>query len=78
MTYRLTAEGQACSPIPGVPWRDLTDDEFAAISAAYDAGFPPDQAGSLRRFFERDPGDKSETSERRPRRPSSRGDALAE
>lgn len=52
MPYVLNDEGKRWQPIAGVPWRDMTDEEFADVSAAYDAQFSPDQAGSLRRFFD--------------------------
>ena len=46
MAWRLTERGQRCEPIPGVPWRDMTDEEFAAAAAETDAQFP-DQPGAL-------------------------------
>lgn len=50
--WKLKTEAAQWEPISGVPWRDMTDDEFAAIEAEYDARFSPDQKGSLRRWFE--------------------------
>ena len=52
--WRLKPEAAGWSPIPGVPWRAMSDKEYAAVSAAYDARFSPDQAGSLERWFERE------------------------
>ena len=51
--YKLKREAANYEPIAGVPWRDLTDAEFAAVSAEYDARFSADQHGSLARWFER-------------------------
>jgi hypothetical protein len=28
MTWKLTLAAQEMEPLPGVPWRDMTDDEF--------------------------------------------------
>lgn len=52
MTWHLTAKGKAVSPIPEIPWRDLTDAEFEAASRLMDEQFPGDP-GSLKRsgFF---------------------------
>jgi hypothetical protein len=52
---RLKDEARNWEPIAGVPWRDMPDEEFAAVSAEYDAHFAPDQAGSLARWFEHVP-----------------------
>lgn len=49
--WKLRAEAERWEPLAGVPWRDMPDAEFAAVSAAYDAGFSPEQAGSLERWF---------------------------
>lgn len=51
MTYRLKFEARNFEGVPGVPWRDLTDEEFAAASAQIDAQFP-DQPGALARWFD--------------------------
>lgn len=48
--YKLTPEANNWEPIPGIPWRDLSDEEYAEVSAEYDARFP-DQPGSLKRWF---------------------------
>jgi hypothetical protein len=50
--WRLTETGLRVEPIPGIPWRSMTDEEFAAAEAEIDARFP-DQPGALRRspFF---------------------------
>ena len=52
--WKLTARAQRAEPIHGVPWRDLTDEEFKAASALMDERFPGDP-GSLERsgFFEK-------------------------
>lgn len=34
MTYRLTAYGKSRRNLPGVPWRDLSAEEYAAACAA--------------------------------------------
>jgi len=53
VTWILTDTGKRCEPIPGVPWRDMSDVEFAEAETEMDARFP-EQLGSLRRspFFE--------------------------
>lgn len=35
MTWRLTAFGETRLALPGVPWRDLSDEEFAAACERY-------------------------------------------
>ena len=40
------------APAGIAPWRELTDEEFSALEAEYDAQFSPDQAGALREWFE--------------------------
>jgi hypothetical protein len=35
--------------IPGVPPRDMEDEEFEAVCEEYDRGFSDDQKGSLKR-----------------------------
>ena len=52
--YKLKEEARNWEPIPEVPWRDLTDDEYEAVSAHYDVQFP-DQPGSLKRWFQHVP-----------------------
>jgi hypothetical protein len=49
--YKLKAEALKWEPIPGIPWRDMEDEEYKAVCAAYDTNFP-DQPGSLRRWFD--------------------------
>ena len=34
MSWRLTEWGKTRMPLPGIPWRDMTDEEFAAASSA--------------------------------------------
>lgn len=48
--YALRREALSWEPIAGVPWRDMSDEEFAAVEAAYDAQFA--EKGALSRFFE--------------------------
>ncbi len=48
--------------IAGVPLEDMSDEEFAAREAWYDAQFTPEQAGSLRRC-----GLYEQLTEKRPR-----------
>lgn len=53
MTYKPNALAEASTPPPGVgPWREMSDEEFAAVEATYDAQFAA--AGTLRRFFDHD------------------------
>lgn len=35
MTWKLTEWAKTRSGVFGVPWRDLSDDEFAAVEARY-------------------------------------------
>ena len=35
MSWKLTAYGATRLPLTGVPWRDMTDEEFAAAEARY-------------------------------------------
>lgn len=35
MTWNLTAWGRSRLPLTGVPWRELTDEEFAAAEILY-------------------------------------------
>ena len=53
MAWKLTDVGKRCEPIPGIPWGDMDDAEFAGAEKAIDARFP-DQKGALRRspYFE--------------------------
>ena len=48
--WKLKAEAAHWEPLPGVPWRDLTDSEFQEVSESYDKQFL-DQPGSLLRWF---------------------------
>jgi len=59
--YKLTDEAKNVEPIPGVPWRDMDDAEFKAVSAEYDKQFP-DQPGSLKRWFEHSKDQKKAVS----------------
>lgn len=38
MTWKLTAWAKTRLPVTGVPWRDLSDEEFAAASAEFAGG----------------------------------------
>jgi len=38
MTWKLTTYGKTCLGVPGVPWRDLTDEEFAEAEALFEPG----------------------------------------
>lgn len=51
MTWRLKEEAKAWQPIPGVPWEDMTDEQFDAVCAEYDGQFPSEPR-SLERWFE--------------------------
>ena len=49
-------ETQDWEPLPGVgPWREVPDDEFAALEADHDARYSEDQKGALRRWFDHVP-----------------------
>lgn len=61
--YKLIDDAKEWEPLPGIPWRDLSDDEFAEVSAEYDKQFP-DQPGSLLRWFHY-AGPEPKTSEAR-------------
>lgn len=50
MSWKLKEEAKSWEPIAGCPWRDMTDEEFDAVCAEYDKGFP-DQPRSLERWF---------------------------
>jgi hypothetical protein len=50
MTWKLKKEAENWQPIPGVPWQDMTDDEYKAVSAEYDKQY--DEKGSLKKYFE--------------------------
>lgn len=54
MAWNLTAKGLRVEPIAGIPWRELSDEEFEAAEAEMDSRFP-DQPGCLRAsgFFEK-------------------------
>lgn len=60
MTWKLTAWGQTRMPLPGVPWGDMTDEEFATAAERY-----PELAE--RGYFEHD--------DEAPERPARRGRA---
>lgn len=34
MTWKLTEWGKTRMPLPGIPWRDMTDEEFATACAS--------------------------------------------
>lgn len=38
MTWKLTTYGKTRLGVTGVPWRDLSDDEFAAAEALFEPG----------------------------------------
>ncbi len=38
MTWKLTTYGKTRAGVPGVPWRDLSDEEFAAAEALFEPG----------------------------------------
>lgn len=35
MVWKLTKEAQGFEPIPGVPWREMTDEEFRDVAKEY-------------------------------------------
>lgn len=52
--YKLTERGQRAEPIHGIPWRDLSDAEFAAATKLQDERFPDDKGSLARsRLFEK-------------------------
>ncbi len=50
MTYHLKDEAKDFEGIAGVPWRDMSDNEFKEVSARYDEQHPS-APGSLERWF---------------------------
>ncbi len=36
--WKLTCWAKTRDPLPGVPWRDMTDEEFAAVEALFPEG----------------------------------------
>jgi hypothetical protein len=38
MTWKLTPWGKTRSGVTGIPWRDLSDEEFAAAEAMFEPG----------------------------------------
>ena len=66
MSYRPTKETEQWEAPPGLgPWREITDEEYARLEAAYD--------GDLSRWYERIPDrSASGTSESRPPRARAR------
>lgn len=72
MTWVPRPETANLEPIEGVgPWREIADEEFAAIEAEYDARFSPEQAGSLRTRF--DHADELKTKKKAPATPAAEG-----
>lgn len=57
MSWNLTEKGKSVEGIPGIPWRDLTDEEFKAAESFMDSQFP-DQKGALKKsgFFQQEKG----------------------
>ena len=55
--WKLTQFGRTRSPLSGVPWRDLSDEEFAAVEAAHptirDRGYFEEVVSHRRRAEER-------------------------
>jgi hypothetical protein len=49
MTWTLPAWGRTRRPVTGVPWRDLSDEEFAAAEALFGEGVLRSRA-----YFERE------------------------
>ena len=49
--WKLKDEAKPWQGIAGIPWRDMDDSEFKAVSDAYDLQFA-DQPHSLKRWFE--------------------------
>lgn len=51
MTWKLTEWGKTRMPLPGIPWRDMTDEEFATACAEMpgleERGYFEDAAGTL-------------------------------
>lgn len=48
--WKLKTESKNWQPIPGVPWNDMEDAEFKAVSDEYDKQH--EEKGSLKRWFE--------------------------
>lgn len=64
MTWKLTDKAKDQEPIPGVPWRDMDDDEFREVAKDYAERnqFPPRSLHGSG-FFEHDVPDKADEKE---------------
>ena len=58
MTWKLKKEAEAMTPITGVPWQDMSDDEFDAVCKDYDKQFP-ESPRSLERWFTHEAEEKA-------------------
>jgi len=71
--WTLTDAAKDLWPIAGVPWNDMEDEEFEAVSAEYDErnpDFPPESLKASG-FFEQ----SAETRQTEPEEPADGGDA---
>lgn len=66
MTWRLTEWAKTRSPLNGVPWRDLSDEEFAAAESRFPKGVLREQG-----YFEEGASDEPATRQRSRRRAQS-------
>lgn len=48
MTWKLNAFGKTRAGVTGVPWREMSDEEYEAVSAQFDEG-------ALSVYFEQEP-----------------------
>ena len=48
--WKLKDEAKVWQGIAGIPWRDMEDDEYKAVSAEYDRQH--EEKGTLKRWFE--------------------------
>lgn len=66
MTYKLTPFGKTRLPLPGVPWRDLSDEEMAAAVARHPG---IEEQGYFEKVVEEEETAPSSSSRRRTAQP---------
>ena len=54
MVWKLTKKAEGMEPLPGVPWRDMEDDEFREMAKMYASQGWPDRSLHTSGFFEHD------------------------
>ena len=50
--WKLTSKAEGWEPLPGVPWRDMEDDEFREAAKMYASTGFPDRSLHNSGFFE--------------------------